>query len=100
MTPEHSLPTGPAAGDRNVTFLADPVVDHLLRAVVTLTMELSVTRERMHALELVLGANGEAIAPRIEALVLPESDETARRNERERLIRSVLGPLVGNLATA
>jgi hypothetical protein len=94
------LPAGPPAGDRTTTFLADPVTDHLLRAVVTLTMELSVTRERLFALETVLADGRDPVAARIEALApTPESD-AARRTERERLIRSVLGPLVGKLADA
>lgn len=94
---EESLPTGPMAGDRHVTFLADPIVDNLLRAVVTLTMELSVTRDRLKSLEQVLGENGIDVTGSIETLAVSAEDDAARRAERERLIEAIIAPIVGSL---
>lgn len=91
------LPAGPAAADRHVTFLPDPVVDNLLRAVVTLTMELSVTRERLKSLEQVLDNQGLNVSSGIETLARDAEDDNARRVERERLIQSILAPIVGGL---
>lgn len=93
-----SLPEGPPAADRHVTFLADPIMDNLLRAVVTLTMELSVTRERLKSLEQVLGDLGQPVTEGIEALALTAEDDAARRAERERLIEAILAPIVKGLA--
>ena len=46
------FPSGPKPGPRDTTFFDDPLKDGLIRAVVTLATELSVTRERMRSLEL------------------------------------------------
>lgn len=92
------LPAGPPASDRHVTFLPDPIMDNLLRAVVTLSMELSVTRERLKSLEQVLGDLGQPVTDRIEALAMTPEDDAARRGERERLIASILAPIVKGLA--
>lgn len=91
------LPAGPPAADRHVTFLPDPVVDNLLRAVVTLTMELSVTRDRLKSLEQVLDNQGLRVSTQIETLAENAEDDAARRAERERLIQSILAPIVGGL---
>lgn len=93
-----TLPEGPPAADRHVTFLADPILDNLLRAVVTLTMELSATRERLKSLEQVLGDLGQPVTGGIEALAVTAEDDAARRAERERLIALILAPIVKGLA--
>lgn len=93
-----TLPEGPPAADRHVTFLADPIMDNLLRAVVTLSMELSVTRERLKSLEQVLGDMGQPVTDRIEALAVTAEDDAVRRAERERIIESILAPIVKGLA--
>lgn len=92
------LPEGPPVADRHVTFLADPIMDNLLRAVVTLCMELSVTRERLKSLEQVLGDLGQPVTEQIEAIAVTAEDDAARRAERERLIKSILAPIVKGLA--
>ncbi|MDF0543658.1 hypothetical protein PX699_15005 [Sphingobium sp. H39-3-25] len=92
-----SLPSGPPAADRHVTFLADPIMDNLLRAVVTLTMELSVTRERLKSLEQVLGDLGQPVTERIDALAVTAEDDAVRRAERERMIESILAPIIKGL---
>lgn len=92
------FPAGPPAGDRHLTFLPDPMVDALLRAVVTLTMELSVTRERLKSLEQVLDHSGESVSAQIEALAVSAEDDTARRAERERLVEAILAPVVAAAA--
>lgn len=94
------FPAGPPAAPRDTTFLADPIVDHLLRAVITLTMELSVTRERLRALEQVVGGGTAEVSARIDALAVDGEEDAARRSERERLISAILGPLVARLSQA
>lgn len=96
MTDE-TLPAGPAPADRHVPFLADPIVDNLLRAVVTLTMELSVTRDRLASLERVLDSGGIDVSAQIETLAVTAEDDAARRAERERLIAAVIAPIVSGL---
>lgn len=93
--PALDLPNGPPPAPRDITFLPDPLVDHLLRAVVTLTMELSVTRERLRAVENVVG---EDVAARIDALVPDEQEDAARRAARDALVHSILGPMVNHLS--
>lgn len=88
------LPKGPKPGERDTSFFPDPMIDHLLRAVVTLTMELSVTRERLQSLESLSGAGSAAL----DALTLPPEIEQARAAERRRLIEATLGPMVSRLA--
>ncbi|MEE4152620.1 MAG: hypothetical protein V2I27_00520 [Erythrobacter sp.] len=92
------LPAGPRAGERHTTFFDDPLKDHLLRALVTVSMELSVTRERVATLEALLIEAGviEEAAANIHA---PAGEDAAKRAEqRQKLIESVLGPLVESLA--
>ena len=95
-----ALPTGPRPGERDTAFFNDPMVDHLLRAVVTLTMELSVTRERLRTLETLLaesGVVGEGAADRHD----PDAAEAAHRGRlRGKLIDDILGPMVSRLAQA
>lgn len=87
------LPKGPKPGPRDTSFFPDPMIDHLLRAVVTLTMELSVTRERLQSLERFSGIDKHAL----DTLSLPPEDEQARAAERRRLIEATLGPMVSRL---
>ena len=91
-------PAGPPVGDRNVTFLQDPIVDNLLRSVVTLTMELSVTRERLSSLERVLDLNGIPVSQQIDSFVPTTNDDAVRRAERERLIQWIVAPIVDGLS--
>lgn len=97
---QDAFPAGPKPGDRTVTFLENPIVDQMLRSMVTLTMELSVTRERMRAMEQVLDAQGLSVASGIEDLVLSPEEDDARRAMREKLIADVLGPIIERLEKA
>lgn len=98
MSDAPELPAGPRAGDRETTFFDDPVKDHLLRSLVTVTMELSVTRDRLASLEALLAESGVVSAEALDTRV-PDM-ETARLREaaRSKLIEDVLGPLVRRLA--
>jgi hypothetical protein len=87
------LPKGPKPGPRDTSFFPDPMIDHLLRAVVTLTMELSVTRERLQSLESLSGINQHTL----DTLTLTPEQEQARAAERRRLIEATLGPMVSRL---
>lgn len=93
-----ALPAGPKQADRNTTFLKDPVSDHLLRAVVTLAMELSVSRERVKTLEMLLvesGALPEGATDNYE----PAGDEVTQRGaDRSALIASILDPIMLDMA--
>lgn len=94
---EPPLPQGPRPGDRHTAFFEDPLTDHLLRAVVTLAGELSVTRDRLGALEAVLARAGVVDPAAVDGHV-PAPDEAAlRAAARERLVGDLLGPLVDGL---
>jgi hypothetical protein len=91
------FPAGPKPGPRNTTFFDDPVKDGLIRAVVTLGTELSVTRDRMRSLELLLRDSGIISAEAIDQLVLDSEEEQARVADRQRLIKDLIGPLAARL---
>ena len=98
MSEAQDFPAGPRRGERETTFFDDPVKDHLLRSLITVTMELSVTRDRLASLEALLIENG-TIGPDVLDSTAPDMD-TARLREaaRSKLIEDVLGPLVRRLA--
>ena len=93
-----ALPAGPKPGDRHVTFFDDPVKDHLLRAVITLAGELSVTRERLHSLEAMLADQSVldrcALNQRLPDIATAQQREAAR----QKLLGSLLAPLVAGLS--
>ena len=95
-----SFPEGPRPGDRHTTFFDDPVKEHLLRGLITVSMELSVTRERVATLEALLVETGAIKAGQADAYQPALEDATARGEAREKLIESVLGPLLESLAKA
>ena len=92
--PDAALPAGPKPGDRHVTFFDDPLKDHLLRAVITLAGELSVTRERLDSLEAELAQHGAlnraALNQRLPDTVTAQQREAAR----QKLLHSLLAPLI------
>lgn len=94
------FPQGPRAGDRHTTFFDDPVKEHLLRGLITVSMELSVTRERVATLEALLTEAGVIEAGQADAHQPAAEDAAMRGEARERLIESVLGPLLESLAKA
>jgi hypothetical protein len=94
------LPQGPRAGDRHTTFFDDPVKEHLLRGLITVSMELSVTRERVTTLETLLTEAGVIEAGEADAYQPAPDDARGRGEAREKLIESVLGPLLESLAKA
>lgn len=92
------LPAGPKPGERDTAFFDDPIIDHLLRAIVSLTMEISVTRERVRTLEMLLAGSG-ALAPGQADGHEPGQEEAAfRASQRNRLIADILGPMVSRLS--
>ncbi len=93
------LPQGPRAGERHTTFFDDPIKEHLLRGLITVSMELSVTRERVATLEALLVEAGVIEQGAGDAFAPAGEDAARRAEQRQRLIESVLGPLVESLAT-
>lgn len=87
------FPEGPKAGDRNTTFFDDPMKDHLLRAVVTLAMELSVARERTSTLEQLLIGKGLIAAGETDGFEPDNKENMARAQQRNTLISSILDPI-------
>ncbi|MEM7688771.1 MAG: hypothetical protein AAF291_07090 [Pseudomonadota bacterium] len=96
----NDLPQGPRAGERHTTFFDDPVKEHLLRGLVTVSMELSVTRERVATLEALLQDAGVIAPGQADAYQPTAGDAAARAAQRDTLIESVLGPLMESLAKA
>ena len=82
---------GPKPGARDTRFFEDPLVDDLLRALATLAMELSVTRDRLAALERATAANLEALPPDSAA-------DSAQAAARMKLVQDIFGPLVDRLS--
>ncbi|MBC7522203.1 MAG: hypothetical protein H7268_14070 [Sandarakinorhabdus sp.] len=98
MADTAAFPAGPRPGERDTAFFKDPMIDHLLRAIVTLTMEVSVTRERVRTLEVLL-AQGGAIDPAQADQYEPGSEEAAdRARQRSKLTEEILGPIVSRLS--
>lgn len=94
-----AFPNGPRPGDRHVTFFDDPVQDHLLRAVVTLAGELSVTRERLDSLEAQLAEHGGLDRAALNARLPDSATAQAREAARQKLLTRLLEPLVSRLVT-
>lgn len=92
------LPKGPRSAERHTTFFDDPIKEHLLRGLITVSMELSVTRERVATLEALLVEAGVIREGAGDAFEPAAEDATRRAEQRQRLIESVLGPLVESLA--
>lgn len=92
------LPQGPRPGERHTTFFDDPMKEHLLRGLITVSMELSVTRDRVATLEALLAEAGVIEAGRADAYKPAPQDNAARGAAREKLIQDVLGPLVETLS--
>ena len=92
------FPEGPRPGERHTTFFDDPVKEHLLRGLITVSMELSVTRDRVATLEAMLIEAGVIEAGQADAYQPAPQDAAARAGQREKLIESVLGPLVESLS--
>ena len=94
------LPQGPRPGERITTFFEDPVKELLLRGLITVSMELSVTRDRVATLEALLADAGVIEAGQADTYQ-PAADDAAQRGaNREKLIESVLGPLMESLSKA
>ncbi len=91
-------PEGPRPGPRDTAFFEDPMIDHLLRAVVTLTQELSVTRDRLRSLEALLAEGGQLTQGALDQRSVPAEEERQRVAARGRLVADVLGPMVNRLA--
>lgn len=95
---DQAFPPGPRAGDRHTAFFADPMIDHLLRAVVTLTMEVSVTRERVRTLEALLAESGSLDRANADDHVPDDEEAAYRARQRSKLIDDILGPMVSRLS--
>lgn len=96
----NEFPQGPRAGERHTTFFDDPMKEHLLRGLITVSMELSVTRERLSTLEAMLQEAGVIAPGQADAYQPALEDAAARGDAREKLIESVLGPLLESLSKA
>ena len=92
------FPQGPRPGDRHTTFFDDPVKDHLLRGLVTVSMELSVTRDRLATLEALLVEAGVIEPGKFDAYEPAAEEQVWRAERRQKLIEDILVPLKESLA--
>lgn len=99
MTSPEPFEKGPKPGNRNTTFFDDAMVDQLLRTIATVTMELSVTRERLDLLERYLAAQGVLDETLLEGFKLGDVAEKTRSGQRMKLVQDVFGPLTAKLAS-
>ena len=93
-----NLPTGPRPGPQDTAFFDDPMIDHLLRAVGTLTMELSVTRDRLRSPEALMAESGQLAPAALNTRNVPAPEELQRVEARTKLVTDVLGPMVSRLS--
>lgn len=98
MTDSDNLPSGPKPSERDTTFMEDPMMDHLLRALVTVTMELSVSRERIETLEALLAKSSVLAAGSADEYQPAGEEASQRAARRAKLIDDVLGPMVSRLS--
>ncbi len=98
MSDTQDLPAGPRPGDRHTSFFADPVTDHLLRAVVTLAGELSVTRDRLATVEALLAQAGVLDRSAVDHSLPSGEEALAREAARQKLLSDLLAPLVASLS--
>jgi hypothetical protein len=75
------------------SFTGDPLKDRLLDALLGLTAELWVERDRRLVLERLLERSGAVTAEQIEQYRFTAEEEAARRNARDELVRRVFGGL-------
>lgn len=98
MSEDSTFPEGPRPGDRHTTFSDDPVKEHLLRGLITVSMELSVTRERLASVETLLAEAGVLDTAKLDRFQPCAPDAAAREEERRRLVEGILAPLVESLS--
>jgi len=98
MSEQSTLPEGPRPGDRHTTFTDDPVKEHLLRGLITVSMELSVTRDRLASMETLLAEEGVVDKAKLDSFQPAPHDAAERDAERQKLVETILAPLVETLA--
>jgi hypothetical protein len=74
-------------------FFSDPAVDRLVSVVLQLTSEVWVLTERLENLEQLAEAKGHVTLDELKSYKPDPEQEKARDAERDRFVRSVLGPL-------
>jgi hypothetical protein len=88
------------AKGRKPQYFADPATDKLLDMVVKLTAELSVTRDRLDALERLVERHGLLPAGAVEAYAPTAAEAAARHAARRDLIARVLQVIEDEAAEA
>lgn len=78
------------AKGKRPAYFGDPAVDKLHAIVMTLVAELSVTRDRLDALERLLEQRGSLEQSALDGYVPDPAAETERRERREDFIRRVM----------
>ena len=93
-------PQTPPAPAGRATFFDDLMIDHLLATITNLTMELSVTRERLDSLERLLAEQGTVAAGAIDAMDHDPDAQRQRAGQQTQLVASVFGNVTEELRTA
>lgn len=96
--PTAAFPAGPKAGERDTAFFDDPMIDHVLRAIITLAMEVSVSRERVRTLEALLFESGVITSDAANNFKPDSAEAKLRAEDRDKLITDILGPIVTRLS--
>ena len=90
----------PRTPPARATFFDDPMIDHLLATITNLTMELSVTRERLDSLERLLAQQGTVAAGAIDAVCHDPDAQRQRAGQRTQLVASVFRNITEELRAA
>src|SRR5262245_57095660 len=96
MTPEPSSGTIPGEDDALPRFEQDSARDDLVAALVALTAEVYVLRERLHALESDLARRKVMPAGAVEKHKSSAAEEAARQKDLEAFINRVLAQLAAD----
>ncbi len=75
------------------TFMADPALDHMMTALVSISTELWVQARRMKITERLLEDHGKVTREMIESYQPSAEEEAAWREERDRFIERTFGSI-------
>ena len=81
-------------------YFSDPAIDKLLAVTLALAGELSVTRDRLDALERLMARSGQLDRAALDSLAFSETEQSERAESRAAFIARVLRVIEQELETA
>jgi hypothetical protein len=93
IAPPEQAPPGIYDESGRPRFFSDPAIDRLVSVVLQLTSEVWVLAERLETLEQLAQAKGHLTCDEIKNYRPDPTETWQRASDRDRFVRSVLGPL-------